>query len=451
MGRLELRLLIAIVLFSCEIALISAPFAWAETKVTAQASGFNEQSSDATAWKQKVERFVTLYLSQRSAQAEKEILAAGRETVQYSLRKLLRSTPPVPDTFRLKVAFMMAILDIDYSSSRAILIEYCQYKITKLPTRRDPGIIATLVSAAYWRLKDPKLLDGMLELQTDGAASEAMEGFIVGMATKQPWELLKSIKSNPKRMQKVSGFLASHFSTQNELAIKYKTTLQAYPALNAIASNLHDPLRPEARQLFQQIAKQLGWMKKARQKQIQKIMAAFPVVPPEIKIPASAKVALEYKYPDWHIMGIQGFDKAVLDSLLSRDGTSALPQIIRGDFDGNGLEDIALLIRRSPMPYGQPSANVKLISLRQIKSKQWRAEELTAFPFASGFQSGYSRFTIYIALQKPGKVAFWDSKRSDKSGNLDLGTDGIELNIEGKASMLYYWNGKGYATIQSRD
>ena len=94
-------------------------------------------------------------------------------------------------------------------------------------------------------------------------------------------------------------------------------------------------------------------------------------------------------------------------------------------------------------------AEVQLLALQQVKPNRWTLYELSSFGFGSGFQDGYSRFTRYITPRPPGHVTYWSD--GEKRKRLHLEHDGIEFNFYGKASVLYYWTGRGYATVQTGD
>ena len=137
------------------------------------------------------------------------------------------------------------------------------------------------------------------------------------------------------------------------------------------------------------------------------------------------------------------FDKSVLRYVKNHFGKSAMPQRIRGDFDGNKLQDFALFIRRGNA--------VKLVAMNQVSREAWTIRELYSGTYTGGLQGGMSKYTIFITLRRPGTIAYWPDDGKGKSGRLKLKHDGIELNFYGKASTLFYWNGKGFPKVQTGD
>jgi hypothetical protein len=152
---------------------------------------------------------------------------------------------------------------------------------------------------------------------------------------------------------------------------------------------------------------------------------------------------LAESYPGWHVLGTSGFNGGVVTAVRNRFGGSAGPQHCSGDFDGNGLEDSALLLRRD--------AEVALVALHRRDGDRWAAHELRRFPFDAGLQRGYDGFTIYLTPRSPGTVAYWPAGGDKKAGRLALEHEGIELNWAGKAGVLYHWTEDRYASVQAAD
>jgi len=159
-------------------------------------------------------------------------------------------------------------------------------------------------------------------------------------------------------------------------------------------------------------------------------------------LPKKAASSLEKKYPGWREMKPTEFGEDVTKSVRLHFGKSAVPQRIQGDLDGNKKPDFALLIRKSN--------EVKLVVLRQLPRDKWDICELYMCTYTGGLQGGMSRYTFYITLRRPGAIAYWQEGKG-KSGQLKLRNEAIELNDYGRASMLYYWNGKGFSKVQTGD
>lgn len=174
----------------------------------------------------------------------------------------------------------------------------------------------------------------------------------------------------------------------------------------------------------------------------QQVEPLLPEPIPGLDLPPAAAAALQKALPGWHVMGTSGFDPLVVKWVRQEHGPRAGPQYCRGDFDGDGRPDLALLLRRG---------SVKLVALLQTGAEQWQVKELRDLGFGEGFQGGFSRFTIYLAPRKPGIVAYWPGDGKGKTGRLRLRHDGIELNWAEKGSTLYYWTGQRFQTVVTGD
>jgi len=378
-------------------------------------------------WVDMTGRFMTLCATGRATLADKEILAEGKASANAALRRLLSQLKP-SDSRRFQVAFTMFCLGFDLPSSRAALIDHT--------SPGKPGFnedVLQLVTLACWRRPDSILLSRLLDLppRTDGAAAAVMQNFLSRLAAEKPRALLTGLSRKPEPVwHTVSHLLPS--------PTEGRPSTRPYPRLSEIAEQQRDPLQPLAARLVDKIKKSVASQLARRPEK-----SRFPLVPKGVHLPPGAVAVLQSSHPDWHVMGTKGFDVSVVKSVRSRFGEDAGPQHCWGDFDGNGLRDVALLIRRNI------GDGVKLIVLRQLQEKRWVPHELHSFSFGSGFQGGYSGFTIYLTPRSPGTVEFWHDQ--GKTGKLDLTSDGIKFNFEGKASVLYYWNGSGYSTVQTGD
>jgi hypothetical protein len=363
--------------------------------------------------------------------AEQQILEAGRRPAHQALASLL-GDKSASHRSRLQVAFAMALLNLDYRAGSAVLLQYLRPE--KAPAPHED--VVRLISQVYLRVVDRRLLDGLLEAapRTDGAAADVMAGIFLKLARKDPVRLLQGLKNKSDAVWHAVCHLLAH-ETEGEPPSK------AVPALAQIAERPSDPLASVAKRLLRGVAQASDRMRRhATQPRLEPL---FPEPIRGLNLTEEAMGVLTPKYPGWHVMGTSGFDDAVVRQVRSRSGEQAGPQYCLGDFDGNDASDTALLIRSS--------GTVKLIVLRQVDSDQWTVDELTSFRFGAGFQGGYARFTIYIAAHPPGTVAFWELPSDEKTGRLELRHEGIELITAGKASVLYYWSGRGYSTIHDSD
>ncbi len=391
-------------------------------------------SVDLAQWRERVREFKRLWSPGHPEQAVKALLAEGRERTQSALLEVLRNAPS-SDPIRVDAALAMALTDLDYPLARSVLLEYFPWG-NRLAIDEDA---LSLYAQVYERRKDPDLLGRLLDFApyTDGAGAEVMAGVLFGIARDTPRELLRALGAKPKSVWDCASHLLLY-------EIEGKPVAEAFVSLTQIAQDGSDPLRGLAERLVSRIGE-------ARKRQAELRQAPpkspFPLVPRGVSLPKEAIAALKTRWRDWHVMGTSGFDAAVIGAVRSRFGEDAGPQHCWGDFDGNGLRDVALLIRRNI------GDGVKLIALRRREGGRWISDELRSFSFGSGFQGGYSGFTIYLAPHSPGAVEFWEEKNGEtgRTGRLELRSDGIELNFEGKASVLYYWSGSEYSKVTTGD
>lgn len=161
------------------------------------------------------------------------------------------------------------------------------------------------------------------------------------------------------------------------------------------------------------------------------------------ELPGHAAAFLRHRFPGWRLMPMADFDDDVVRFVRQRFGETASPGRCSGDLDGNGLRDIALIMRRADQ--------VKVLVLRQLKPRRWTADELSSFPFSSGFQAGCCGFCVFLTPRSPGLVAFRPEEGAAKSGRLQLKNDAVEVRFYGKATAMHYWTGKGYARVVTAD
>lgn len=380
-------------------------------------------------WARIVGAFAGLCRSGRLDEAKEVVLAEGREEAEAALRSLVQRLRP-SDSLRLRAAFAMFILGMDYRSSRAALVEHLQ----ALKQPMTDGEAITLVSFAYRSRKDALLLDGLLELapRTTAAAGAAMRDALARIANTMPRELLAAVghRAGPTRESAVD-CLGSRVPRR-------KTAAEEYPSLARIAADGADPAQAQAQRLMLAVAE-------AKERHMARSLAPMliPEPPRGLHLPDGAIIALAESYPGWHVLGSSGFDDGVVATVRNRFGGSAGPQHCSGDFDGNGAEDWALLLRRD--------AEVALVALHRRDGDGWAAHELRRFPFDAGLQRGYDGFTIYLTPRSPGTVAYRPAGGEEKTGRLALEHEGIELHWAGKAGVLYHWTEGGYASVQTAD
>ncbi len=392
-------------------------------------------SPSSDVWLQRVHRFVEQCQRGQQEEAKKEFLAYGRVPGITALRRLVKDLPR-DHLQRTEAGYMLYILDLDRALGRSVLVDACRPGVRP----ESLGETFSLVTNAYEGHRDRRLLEAVLNLvpYADGGVAGSVHGFLQQTARNRPRDLLAALtKQSPHVWMSVTGGLLCSLCSADG-----KTT-PTYPLLEGIARQPKDPLRPTALRLFRTMDRIKRETKAILAAELRQEAQRFPLVPKGLTLPKSAVDLLRSRYPRWHILGTAGFDDAVIADVHRRFGDQAGPQHCGGDFDGNGLPDVALLIRSNEGP------SVELVALRQVKPNRWTLGELSSFDFGSGFQGGYSRFTRYITPRPPGRVTYWSD--GGKSKRLNLEHDGVEFSFYGKASLLYYWTGKGYAVVQTGD
>jgi len=152
---------------------------------------------------------------------------------------------------------------------------------------------------------------------------------------------------------------------------------------------------------------------------------------------AAAK-ALHQTYPDWQYVMSSEFSAPALHGLheWEYDPRKRGPQRCRLDYDGNGLEDIALLIRKDD--------EFKLVVLRQTSEARWTTDELTSFSREDAFDDSHRGIVIFITPAPRQTIIRPGSSADDTSMTFE--TTGIALRRgEERAATVFYWAGDGAA------
>jgi len=370
-------------------------------------------------WGPRVDGFVQQWRMNQSRQAERDLLRGGRRPARAGLRQLVK-TLPASDFRRAEAGFALYVLNLDRALGTAALTEAAQHH-KQLPLDET----LWLMREALARRPSRTLLSGALDLVpiADGAGAEVGLSITKDAAAKQPRDLLAALRRKSPSMQE-------RVATALTYELDGRPAKTAYPELASIAAKKKDRQRNDARRLLRAVDRAA------------KDQTAL-LLPGGLALPAGALKTLQTRWPGFQVMNTPAFDARVVRSVRTRFGEKAVPQASFGDFDGNGRRDVALLLR------SDQGADVKLVALRQVKADDWVGDEIATMPFSGGLQSGYSGYTIFLTPHAPGSVAFWTA--GGKTGRLELEHDGFELNYEGKASMLYYWTGERYATVQTGD
>ena len=145
-------------------------------------------------------------------------------------------------------------------------------------------------------------------------------------------------------------------------------------------------------------------------------------------LPAEAAKALHASFAEWRLMRTSEFSVLVVTPIRAPFPHRAGPQRCKGDFDGNGLDDIALLVRKDD--------DVKLVVLRQAAENCWTADGLADFKYQAPAHPGYAEFATYITPVSPVEVRPWPP--TEKGNHLELRNTGIEVRQAEGPSIIYY-------------
>jgi len=152
----------------------------------------------------------------------------------------------------------------------------------------------------------------------------------------------------------------------------------------------------------------------------------------------AAANALHQTYPGWRYITSSEFSAPALHGLYEWDNDPRKrgPQRCRLDYDGNGLEDIALLIRKDD--------EFKLVVLRQMGEGRWTTNELTSLSRDDAYDESYRGIATFIAPAPPQTIIRPGSSAGDTP--MTFGTAGIALRRgEEPAGTVFYWAGDGAA------
>ena len=170
---------------------------------------------------------------------------------------------------------------------------------------------------------------------------------------------------------------------------------------------------------------------------------AFAGTPPEpyiaevgegafLDLPQQLREELATRYPQFHMFSNSDYIPSLQRGLprLRIEGVQLLPAVV-GDFDGNGLSDVAVI--------GHVAEQVKLI-LVLTKPEGYESHDYDRGPFnphgwlvVNPGEREYGRFD-YLTKVLPGKITSHFEEEP-----LELQADAFEIVWAEKASVLFYW------------
>jgi hypothetical protein len=148
-------------------------------------------------------------------------------------------------------------------------------------------------------------------------------------------------------------------------------------------------------------------------------------------LPAEVPEVLRSSYPGFHLMLAEEFAPDVVDKARASFPDPGGPQRCTGDFDGNGLEDIALLVRKESV--------VRLVMLRQVAEKQWQASALEEFSYQAALENQPASFRASITTAPPMEVR--PAALAREGAVLSMPQAGIEVHRPEGRTTVFYWPG----------
>jgi hypothetical protein len=138
------------------------------------------------------------------------------------------------------------------------------------------------------------------------------------------------------------------------------------------------------------------------------------------------------------------FDRDLLDHLYRKGRT--YPGMCSGDFNADGKRDVAVLLCKQD--------RLAVVAVHGTETGPPDVRWLTQWPAVTLLPDRL--FFHYLQTRSPGLVEYWTDdawKAEQKSGRLQLNTDGIELVAWEKAAVMYYWDPQtgGYKRVGTAD
>jgi|GEM_PF-6670678 len=155
-------------------------------------------------------------------------------------------------------------------------------------------------------------------------------------------------------------------------------------------------------------------------------------------LPLEAEKQIGEDFPEWSLIDNLEFEPGLVEMVYFDFGQEAGPQWMKGDFDGDGQADYAVLLRKDD--------KLMLLALRELRGGRWQTYELTQIP-----AGGAEELKSFITRATPGEIAYYPPEGTDKTGRLQLRQPGVILHFSGQTSSLFYWQKKAFAKVQTGD
>jgi hypothetical protein len=134
-------------------------------------------------------------------------------------------------------------------------------------------------------------------------------------------------------------------------------------------------------------------------------------------------------------------------------GSNNLPYLIKGDFNGDNLADIALLLKE------KNNNKLILVAFHQTRENGYISHIITKDATVENSDLPTPLYDVYIQLLPRGKVNYVPEVLSQDSSDViqtqraifDLKTDGISFIYFDKAGVLFYWKDGKYERLITSD
>jgi hypothetical protein len=143
-------------------------------------------------------------------------------------------------------------------------------------------------------------------------------------------------------------------------------------------------------------------------------------------------------YPGYLVVGLDGLDPDLRQYLAAIDHRQE-PGCVKGDFDGDGTQDYALLLRKQI----DETTTERLVVLLGRADGSFTPVSLEILKDRLG--------SFYIRPLPPGKIGKWAEVEGSKRESMTLEHPGIELVLYEAASRAYFWSNGKFHSVQTSD
>lgn len=160
-------------------------------------------------------------------------------------------------------------------------------------------------------------------------------------------------------------------------------------------------------------------------------------------IPVSLKKQLASLYPGYYIPPKSEFSSSVTDA-LDNASNQLQPAVIKGDWNGDGKTDIALLLIKRAK-----EEHLIVVSCHNISQKRYHIIELDHILRQKVL--GVTKLLDFLRVANPQKQKSHDLDTVSPSSPANWKYTAIERTVIGQGSTVYYWDGTHYRQLHVED